>query len=445
MSDREPSEGHGLTAYRSVLGVREVRTALVLGFLLRVPMFGAAVVLTLHVVTTLGRSYGAAGLVAAAATVTAAISGPWRGRLLDRFGLRRVVAPSVVIIAACWSVAPFADYWVLLILGAFSGLFVVPTFSIVRQAVIVAVPDSGRRTALALDSVFVELSFMVGPVLGVWLATQLSTSWVLFGMEMFAAVIGLVLWVVDPRITGDASGSGTSRSANGPAGTEMASPMDAAAAAAEAAGAPTTTGDADGQLPGRRNWFTGQLALVLVAAGAATIVLSGADLATVAGLRQFGRQDWIGPVLALWGLGSIVGGLVYGGLHRAISPFVLLGGLGLLTLPIAFATGGVGLTVLLVISGLFCAPTITATVDRVSRLVPESARGEAMGWHGSSMTVGSAVGAPLAGLAIDRFGFGGGFGVVAVLGMLVAATGLLVARRAGSRHGPIRPRAAADR
>ena len=431
MSGTEPTERRGLTAYRDVLRVRDVRTALVLGFLLRVPMFGGAVVLTLHVVTTLGRSYGAAGLVTAAATVAAAISGPWRGRLLDRFGLRRVVAPSLIITAACWSVAPFAGYWALLILGALAGLFVVPTFSIVRQAVIVAVPDGQRRTALALDSVFVELSFMAGPVLGVWLATQLPTSWVLFGMEMFAALVGLVLWVVDPRITSE-SGSGVTRSHTENAAVEMAGPLDAVAAAAEAAGAQAATGDVDREVPGRRGWFTGRLALVLVAAAAATIVLSGADLATVAGLRQFGLQDWIGPVLALWGLGSIVGGLVYGGLHRPISPFLLLGGLGLLTLPIAFATGGPALTVLLVISGLFCAPTITATVDQVSRLVPESARGEAMGWHGSSMTVGSALGAPLAGLAIDLFGFGGGYGVVAIVGVLVAASGLLVSQ-VGSR------------
>jgi predicted MFS family arabinose efflux permease len=100
------------------------------------------------------------------------------------------------------------------------------------------------------------------------------------------------------------------------------------------------------------------------------------------------------------------------------------------------------LTVLLLISGLFCAPTITATVDQLSRLVPEAARGEAMGWHGSSMTVGSAVGAPLAGLAIDQFGFGGGFGLVAVIGVLVAAAGLLVARVGSGESRSADPRAA---
>ena len=70
---------------------RPLRTALVLGTLVRAPVFASGVLLTVHVVTTLGRSYAAAGVLAAAATVAVAVSGPWRGRLLDRFGLRRVV------------------------------------------------------------------------------------------------------------------------------------------------------------------------------------------------------------------------------------------------------------------------------------------------------------------------------------------------------------------
>ena len=157
---------------------------------MRIPIFAGGVVLTLHVVQTLGRSYGAAGLVTAGATVAIAVSGPWRGRLLDRMGLRRVVLPSLLVSAACWSVAPFVGFWPLLALAALAGLFVVPTFSIIRQAVIAAAPEGDRRTALALDSVAVEVSFMVGPVLGVWAATLWPTSWVLFGIEMLGVVAG---------------------------------------------------------------------------------------------------------------------------------------------------------------------------------------------------------------------------------------------------------------
>jgi len=47
-------------------------------------MFAGGVILTLHVADRLHRSYGAAGLVTTAATVAIAVSGPWRGGLLDR-------------------------------------------------------------------------------------------------------------------------------------------------------------------------------------------------------------------------------------------------------------------------------------------------------------------------------------------------------------------------
>ena len=51
------------------------------------------------------------------------------------------------------------------------------------------------------------------------------------------------------------------------------------------------------------------------------------------------------------------------------------------TIPVALAPNLVALVVLLFVCGGLCAPTITATIEHLSRLVPESARGEAMGWH----------------------------------------------------------------
>ena len=47
-----------------VLALRDVRRALLLGLAMRIPMWAGGVVLTLHVVTHLHRSYGAAGLLA---------------------------------------------------------------------------------------------------------------------------------------------------------------------------------------------------------------------------------------------------------------------------------------------------------------------------------------------------------------------------------------------
>ena len=374
--------GVPIQRYRRVLSSPAVRQALLLGFLVRMPIFAGSVVLTLHVVSSLHRSYGAAGLVSAAATIAIAISGPWRGRLLDRLGLRRVVVPSVVVAALCWSVAPFVGYWWLLSLAALAGLFVIPSFSIIRQAVIAAVPEDDRRTAISLDSVAVELSFMVGPAAGVWAATVWPTSWVLFTIEMVGVAAGVLLWFANPVIR------------EAPDDTDL----DENGVPVGAAVVP------------RSRWFRGRFLAICLAATATTVVLGGSDIAIVAALRSFGDQASIGWVLAVWGLGSLVGGL------------------SVVTAPMALAAGAPSLAVLSFVAGLLCAPTITATVDQVSRVVPLSARGEAMGWHGSFMTAGMALGAPVAGVAMDTWGWEAGFTLVAVVGFAVAGAGAAATR-----------------
>lgn len=396
-----------ITRYRRVLAVRALRRALLLGVLVRIPVFAGGVVVTLHVVSDLGRSYGEAGIVAGAATVAVAISGPWRGRLLDRMGLRRVVAPSIVVTALCWSVAPFLGYWQLLVLATLAGLFVIPSFSIIRQAVITAVPDEDRRTAISLDAVAVEISFMLGPALGVWAATVWATDVVLFGIQMFGVLAGVLLWLANPVLRDEDEDA------------------------------------ASGEPPPRRTWLRPRLAAVLLGAAATTVVLGGTDLAVVAALRDLDAPSSIGLVLAVWGLGSLLGGLVYGGLHRSVNAFWLLGGLAVTTAPLALAGGPATLAGLAFVAGLFCAPTITATIDQVSRLVPSTARGEAMGWHGSSMTAGMALGAPAAGFVVDHAGWAAGFLVIAGVGAVVAVLGMLVtsgrarARRAGLVDGAV--------
>ncbi len=392
-----------LTAYRRVLALPGVRNALLLGFAMRLPQFAVAVVLTLHVVEYLGRSWAQAGLAAAVGTVCIAISGPWRGLLLDRWGLRRVVLPSLVVLLVCWSIAPFSSYWVLLALAGVAGLFAIPTFSVVRQAVIAAVDDEDRRTALSLDSVVVESAFVLGPVVAIWMTAWVSTAWVLFGVQMLGVVAGVVLWVLNPPLV---------------------------SAERVSASAALRTG-----VPARREWFTPGFLALCATATATLVVLVGSDVAVVAAVTAWGEVPRLGVVLALWGLGSIIGALVYGALPRPLPPFALLGALSLATIPLGLAPGLWSLALLSFVAGLVTAPTITATVDAISRVVPELARGEAMGWHGSFMTTGAALGAPLAGAAIDRWGHTGGFLSVAAVGlaMAVLAWGDAGLRRRGQR------------
>jgi len=177
-----------------------------------------------------------------------------------------------------------------------------------------------------------------------------------------------------------------------------------------------------------RSWMSPTVLAIIAASITATVVLTGGDVGIVASLRAMGHQSSIGWILAIWGAGSAVGGLIYGAMKRNLSAFVLVGLLGLTTLPLALVGDRWWLAALLFVSGLFCAPAITATIDNLSRAVPARVRGEAMGWHGSALTSGTAIGAPVIGFAIDHGGWRSGFLLAGAIGVAVAGIGLLVTR-----------------
>ncbi|MFC9892501.1 MFS transporter [Nocardia sp. NPDC127579] len=382
-----------MRSYREVLTNPTVRNMLVLGALVRIPFFAGGVLLALHVVQTLHGSYVQAGVLSGIVTLCVAASSPWRGRFLDRIGLRRTILPSIVVTAICWAIAPFAGYWVLLGLASLAGLFSIPVFTVVRQAVIGATTEQNRQSALALEAASVEAAFMVGPILGVALTAFLSTTVALFCMQMAIVLVGVLLWLLDPPLRGgDRTDSAT--------------------------------------VP-RKTWFGTEFAALCVGGCAAITLLAACELIYVAAMREFDQQRWLGVVLAIWGFGSLVGGLIYGALHRPISAYLLLAGLGVVTLPMALADNAFTLGVVGLFSGLLCAPTLTASLDQLSRLVPEGGRGEAIGWHGAALMLGNGLGSGLAGITIDWGGYRAGFAVSGGLGIGV---GVLLALVVGALH-----------
>jgi MFS family permease len=384
----------GFATYSEVLKNPVVRRILLLGMLIRVPLWAANVVITLHVVGHLDRSYTAAGIVSTVVAIALSISSPWRGRRLDRVGLRATVLPSILIGAVAWSIAPWLGYWPLIVIAGFASLFAVPSFSIIRQVLIGHVPDHHRTAVLSVDSVATELTFLVGPVLGVLAATYLPTPVALLICQLCVVLGAVALWIADPPLNSEHS-------------------------------------DLSAGKVSVRSWMTPSVVMVLVIAVTSTIILTGEDLSTVAALRAWDAPTSIGWMLALWGAGSALGGIVYGALHRHPSAALLLVGLAGTTALVALAPDGnqVWFAVLLTISGVFCAPTITATVDDLARVVPASVRGEAMGWHGSALTLGSAVGAPIIGVGLDQGGWAWGFGLAGVAGLVIALPGLALSRR----------------
>lgn len=389
-----------LAPYGRLLRLPGVLPLVLVAFVARIPHAMTGVVLTLHVVGPLGMGYARAGVVAAAMTVGVAIGSPWRGRRVDRLGLRRALLPSVVVESAVWILAPRLGYEALVVAAVVAGAFLVPVFSVVRQSLAVLVPAEQQRTAYALDSVGTELTFMLAPTIGVLIATQVSTTAALTVVGVSTVAAGLLLMWFNPPTRSAAS-------------------------------------DAPVVVPGapKQRLLTPGLLVVLAAASAAALILNGTDVGVVAALRGWGQDSAVGWMIALWCLGSVVGGLVYGGGRRELHPLVLVALLGAATLPAALAQTQAQLAVAVVVAGLPCAATLSAINASLVRQVPEHRRGEVMGWSGTANTVGAALGAPVIGAVIDGFGPWSGFAAAGGVGLVLAVLGLAVLAVARRRSG----------
>ncbi|MFC0504331.1 MFS transporter [Micromonospora costi] len=185
--------------------------------------------------------------------------------------------------------------------------------------------------------------------------------------------------------------------------------------------------------PRRREWLGRGMIAVLVMAFGTTMVLSGTDLAIVATLEESGQVSWAAVVVAVYGVASIVGGLAYGLLPRPLPTWLLLGLLGLATVPAGLAHGWPWLCAAVAGAGLLAAPTLSAVADAVSRLAPASVRGEATGLQSSAQNAGFALGSPITGVAISASLPAGGFAAAGLAGLAAALTGYLLSRPSPAR------------
>ncbi|MEU0885567.1 MFS transporter [Lentzea sp. NPDC005914] len=382
-----------LAPFKHVLMLPRVRPLALLMFFARMPPAATGVILTLHVAVTLDKGYGAAGLVGAAGTVGMGLGAPLMGRLVDERGLRAMLALSVTASAAFWLTAPLMSYWTLLVCSFVVGLLGVPMMSLGRQMITALVPEHQRRVALSVDSISVELSFMGGPALCVAVATKFSTDTALMFIGVSTLLAGALLyWANPPMVHED----------------EIV----------------------DGPKPKVSEWLRGRIVAVLVVCIAETVCLAGMEVSAIASMEHIGKSGWLGIVFFAMCGASIAGGLVYGGVKRVPNVLVLLVVMAVCEIPVGLGDGSVlWLCVLLIPMNLVCAPLIAACGEQISRLAPPTARGLAMGLQGSAFTIGGAIGAPLAGVAIDRGGAPLGFAVVGVAGLLVAGVAWMLARQ----------------
>ncbi|MBU8867103.1 MFS transporter [Paenarthrobacter aromaticivorans] len=428
--------------YKEMLSIRPVRRLLLVGMIARIPHSAAGVLLTLHIVLSLGQGYAAAGAAAAVMTIGIALGAPWRGRRVDMVGLRKALIPSVISETVIWSIVPHVPYAWLLPLVFVGGLFTLPIFSVVRQSLGVMVDGDQRRSAFALDSIATEFVFMIGPAVGAIVATSGFSAVGLTAVGISVSVAGLFLIWFNPPTRSDATCTpeeSAARAAADLAAAEAAMVASAPGHVQEAASemAPAATSRTAGlrnRVARNFTWFTVSVAALFAVAAGSGMVLSGSDVSIVGLLERGGHQNEIGIVFFFWCAASVVGGLIYGAMNRSVSPMLLLLGMAALTIPMGFAHDTWTLAVLSILPGLLCAPVLSASSEKVADLVDEERRGEAMGWYGSALTAGIAFGAPLAGIFIDTVGPSGGFASVGFAGVVLCIAGFaLMSRRRRAR------------
>ena len=393
----EQAQSGGVRAYRDVLAIPVVAWSVLPIFVALLPMAGMAVTLTLHVVAVLDKGYLAAGFVGTATTIGTMLGAPLVGRALDRHGLRPVVAVCGAVSAAFWLAIPWLPYEVLVVAAFPAGALMVPVNSIARQVVAASVPADKLRAAFSLETILIELSFILGPAITVLVAAEVSTTAALTGIGVVVAVVAAVLYHRNPPIRGEA----------GPT---------------EETGTAEEPGPADGAR--RRGLLNRNLVATLFISVSALFVLGGLELAVVSTLRGGGEVEWTGVVMAIGAAASIAGGLVYGAAKRAVPQLLLVALLAVLVLPGALAGQAWWLLALVLVPNqLVCTPTFAATTENVIRHAPPEARGAAIGLYDSATRLGIAVSAPVVGFVIDNSSPAWGFVAAGLGGLLLAGIG----------------------
>ena len=358
----------------------------------RIPDAIAATAIVI-VVRSASGSYSAAGLAAGAFGVGTAVSAPLAGRALDRLGQRRVLPLLAGGFAAALAVLALDSAHLgaaaVTAVAAAAGLTRPPVEAALRALWPRLVPRAGLDAAYSLDSTVQELIWIGGPLL---LAVLLATGRPQLPLLACAA----------------ASLSGTAVYTLG---------LPAASRGRDhAAGAPSPLRQAG-------------LRALLVCAACYGVAAGVLNLALVAFAAAHGGTAWAGVLVAIWGIGSLVGGLAYGSRDwrspvedRALACLALFAATLML---LAAAPGLIVLTLLMIPLGVPLSPWLGSLSASVQRAIPEAGSTEAFAWTFTVITAGMSAGSACGGLIIQNAGTRAAFLAAGGSGLAGAAFGAL--------------------
>lgn len=373
-----------MSSYLSLLKTRGVARIMSAQLLARFPNGMLSLAYLLHI-ERIHHSYGAAGLVLAATSVGQAIAGPLTSRWMGVWGMRPVLILTTTVSAVAVgtiALAPTLSVPLYMVIGFIGGLSTPPVQPAVRTIYPKMVNSRQLTPLFSLDASAQEVIWVAGPVITTLIATQIST--VLAILVALAFLIGGGIWFVSSPEVGRVRIPRSRRNL----GVVLAKPAVLLST------------------------ISGFLLIAACAAVEAGVVATFGDKGPESGI-----------VLALFAVGSLIGGLSLG--HVPIGPWALARRMFAIFIGMALAAASLNfwwLAAMLFVAGIGIAPALAVMFAIVSASVRFSETAEAYGWVGTGQLIGAALGSAVAGFLIDSFDAPGAFWVAAAfagLGFLV--------------------------
>lgn len=377
------------------------RRLFALSLIARLPLTAFSIALLVHTQQLTG-SFAAAGIVVGVYAVSEGVGGPVLGTLVDRRGQTTVLLASAFAAAALLTTLAIlpsgTSLMVICALALGTGLATPPLGACLRTLLPSLLPDRGAvQAAYALDASASELTWICGPPLALGVGVLWSTGAAL-------ATGGLVLLATTIVFAAQPASRGWRPTAS-----------------------PTRRRGGSLRAPALRT-----LVLVLIAVG---VLFGATEVAVATAAQTLGTQGIAGPLLALWGGGSLVGGLTAS--RFGIDGQGRIGLVGLLTvltlgnLSLVPAAGSPWLLgIALFVAGGAIAPTYAKVYAIVERVAPAAALTEAFAWLSTAVALGAALGAAAAGAVVTTggplaaFALAGGAGVLATVTTVIRSSTL---------------------
>ncbi|MEY3128906.1 MAG: hypothetical protein RL405_226 [Actinomycetota bacterium] len=347
--------------YREVLKSPGFFRVITSQLLARFPFGMMSLALVMHIQHVYD-SWAIAGFALGAETVGAAVSGPVLSRLMAKLGVTRVIMPfSIATAAAMFAIAIYSDnYLVTIALSAVVGLTSPPIQAAARTVYPTLVRKRLLSSVYALDATAQELIWVIGPVLATVLAAQINTAFPVLVMAALQ-ILGAWMFVANKEVS--------------------------------SLKIPKSNRRIGGVLKNKIVFTNLVLGMLLIGS------FSGVEVGTVAIL---GKES-AGLVIAIFSIGSILGGVILGNRNKgkwALTRFLALITLGYL-LVFVNPTDAIWLSFAWFIAGLGIAPALGTLSAIIGVTVKTSDAPEAYGWTGTGQLMGYSAGAALAGIAIE--------------------------------------------